>query len=74
MFSVVEIMDDNTYGEEFYYGSDRSDAMYMQRSKLEDEGIRTDVLERKKLSDMYGVPVEGYAWVMVSEMELEEVA
>lgn len=74
MFSVVQIMDDGTYGPEVAYEANRQDALDIQRTKDEDEGIRTDVMELKDLKDVYGVAVEGKAWIVISEMELKEVA
>jgi hypothetical protein len=75
MFSVVQVMDDNTYGEEIAFEANREDALDIQATKHDDEGIVSDVLELKTLKDMYGVDVEGKAWVMVSEMSIaQEVA
>lgn len=75
MFSVVQIMDDNTYGEEISFEANRDDALDVQRTKWEEEGIASDVLELVNLRDKYGVETDNKAWIMVSEMSItEEVA
>ena len=70
MFSVVQIMDDNTYGPEIAFVADVNDALDIQNTKYDDEGIVSDVMQLVNLKDMYGVEVEGKAWKIVSEMHM----